>query len=55
MSDNTYTCARCGKTYEKEWSDEEALKETKVNFGVKYEKHECDVICDDCYKINMKQ
>ena len=49
----TYTCARCEKTYEKTWTDEEAMKETKENFGEDIEIEDCSVVCDDCYNILM--
>jgi len=51
MKSNEYTCAYCNNTYEKGWSDEEALKEAvEVNFE-KDEYHEpMAMICDDCYK-----
>ena len=46
-----YTCARCGETNEKGWSDDEAEAEYKQNFP---DEAEAEVsralICDDCYK-----
>ena len=42
-----FTCAQCGGTFDKEWSDEEALAEAAENFG---EIDDPVVICDDCYK-----
>lgn len=49
MSD-TYKCCMCDKVFEKGWSDEEALKESKNNFGDVLE-DELEVVCDDCYQI----
>lgn len=45
---NTYKCAVCQGTFEKGWSEEEALEELKENFNMPVE--ECDVVCDDCYR-----
>lgn len=45
-----YKCARCGETFETEWTDEEAKVEAKNN-GFNIE--DCDVVCDDCYKEIM--
>jgi hypothetical protein len=48
-----YTCALCGETFEKGWSDEEAHAETREKFlGFDPEK-DCAVICDDCYQAFM--
>lgn len=45
---NTYTCALCGGTFNKGWSDEEAEAELASTFAVP--KDECDLVCDNCYK-----
>src|SRR3990172_345239 len=44
----TYECARCGKTFEKGQSDEDAEEELKDVFNTS--KEECVLICDDCDK-----
>lgn len=45
-----FTCARCGKTYPKAWSEEEAMAELAELFpGVAVE--ECAVVCDDCHRL----
>jgi hypothetical protein len=44
-----YTCAMCGKVYEKTWSDEEAMEEMRGYFG-DIPMSECDVVCDDCFQ-----
>ena len=44
-----YTCARCGNTYEYEWTDEEALKEMRATYG-DLPPEDRAVICDDCFK-----
>ncbi len=47
----TYTCAACGGTFDKEWSDEEAFAESRETFGVDIT-HDptMAVLCDDCYQ-----
>lgn len=47
---DTYQCAICGKTFEYNWTDEEAEEELKINFGPNMKKEECDLVCDDCYQ-----
>ena len=49
----TFTCDSCGKTYPKGWTDEEAMQETQEMFG-SVPIDDCNVICDDCYKIIME-
>lgn len=46
-----YTCAHCGNTYEKGWSDEEAYAEATELFGKPPAEwnDEQVVICDDCF------
>ena len=44
---NVFTCAMCGETFQKEWSDEEAQFEAGEN-GLSVD--ECGLVCDDCYK-----
>ena len=54
MADNKeFTCARCGETFEKAWTDEEAATERKQNWPG-WKEEDCDVICDDCHKVFMK-
>lgn len=43
---NEYTCAMCGETLTKGWTDEEALAEKEANG---FQEMECDLVCDDCY------
>jgi len=52
MPDNTFKCCVCGGTFEKAWSDEEAIAEMKQEFDKPVE--ECDVVCDDCYEKLMQ-
>lgn len=49
--DNIFTCAHCGRTFDKEVPDEEALAEARSLFGQSLKKEECDVVCDDCWKL----
>jgi hypothetical protein len=44
-----YTCAVCGQTFTKGWSDEEAAKEREETFPG-FDESECDLVCDTCYK-----
>ena len=49
---NTYVCSACKCKFEKDWSDDEALKEKDKNFkNIAIE--DCDIVCDDCYKKIM--
>jgi hypothetical protein len=45
----TYTCAACGETYAKGWTDEKAKAELEATFP-SFEPEDCGVVCDDCYK-----
>ena len=46
-----YTCAACGGTFEKQWSDEEAAAESRQAFGVDiHSDPTMVVVCDSCYK-----
>lgn len=51
-TDNTYTCARCRKTYERVRSDEEAIAEKNALFP-DWPLDECDLICDNCFRKLM--
>jgi len=46
----TCTCARCGKDFVSEWSDEDALAEAQANFSPE-ELADTAVVCDDCYEL----
>ncbi len=51
----TFTCASCGGTHEKGWSDEEAAAEAQQNFpGIDVsDPAEAGIVCDDCYQRLM--
>lgn len=51
----TFTCASCGDTHEKGWSDEEAAAEAQQNFpGIDItDPDEAPVVCDSCYEHIM--
>lgn len=51
----TFTCANCGETHEKGWSDEEAAAEAQENFpGIDIASgDEAAVVCDACYEHIM--
>jgi hypothetical protein len=45
----TFVCSRCGKTYEKGWSDADMLREMNRNFpGLKLS--EARIVCDPCWR-----
>lgn len=48
MEKNEYQCAVCRNIYEKGWTDEEALTESKSIWGEIPEEEQA-VICDDCF------
>ena len=50
----TFTCARCGGTFPKGWSDEESAAEARGNF-TGAELADTAVICDDCYREFMPE
>jgi hypothetical protein len=43
-----FTCAECDGTFDKAWSDEEAMEENRRLFGEPDD--DLVVICDDCFK-----
>jgi len=45
---NDYTCAECGETFEKGWSDEDADLE-KQTLWDNLQEDQSAVICDDCF------
>jgi len=49
MKPNEFECFLCKGIFEKDWSDEEALKELKSVFDKPVE--ECELVCDDCYRM----
>jgi hypothetical protein len=47
---DSYTCAHCGGTFDKTWSDEEALQETARDFSPgEIAAEGLAVLCDDCH------
>lgn len=46
---DTFTCARCGGTFSKGWSDEEAAAEAQANFS-EAELADTAVVCDECFR-----
>jgi hypothetical protein len=48
----TYTCACCGKTRKKDWSDEEAMAEARGIFSPA-ELAGAETVCDDCWQDLM--
>jgi hypothetical protein len=48
MTDREYTCAHCGGTFKRGWSEEEALAEKQQLWG-DLPLEECAQLCDDCF------
>jgi hypothetical protein len=48
-----YTCAACGNTYNKTWTDEEAHAEALENFGVEPDPEGMSIVCDVCFNRLM--
>lgn len=48
--DATYTCARCGGSFEKTRSDEEAMAEARQLWTPETMAHPQALICDDCFQ-----
>jgi NAD-dependent SIR2 family protein deacetylase len=46
---DTFTCAHCGGTFEKGWSDEEAKAEEVEVWGGEVE--DPTLVCDECFQI----
>ena len=53
----TFTCASCGGTFDKGWSDEEAAAEAEELFpGINVsDPAEAGVVCDGCYRHIMSR
>jgi hypothetical protein len=49
-ANNTFTCAACGGTFEKGWSEEEASAESRGLWG-NIDPSKMAVICDDCFSV----
>lgn len=50
----SYSCGRCGETFEKVRSDEEALAEAHSIWTPETMAHPQIIICDDCFNEFMK-
>ena len=48
MKENEYKCASCEVVYEKGWTDEESMSESKAIWG-EIPQEKIAVICDDCF------
>lgn len=48
-----FTCGRCGETFEKTWTDEEAKHEKTAIFGA-IPLAACVVVCDDCWRKDWR-
>lgn len=55
MIGELFTCANCGRSYEKARPDDEAKREAQELWGPEIAAgEEMVVICDDCFKDAMK-
>ncbi len=52
MAKETFTCLNCLETFEKGWSDEEALAE-KDDLYSDTLLTDCAIVCDDCFNEIM--
>jgi hypothetical protein len=57
MTDNpeTFTCAVCGETFEKAWSDEDADAEAAALWTPEELAGGIAIICDDCFQPNIER
>ena len=46
----TFVCECCGRTLDKEWSDEDMTAEAKELFGVE-PGGDVATVCDDCFRL----
>lgn len=49
MTGDTFTCAHCHGTFEKDWTDEEAATEALEVWGP-LGTDDQTIVCDDCYQ-----
>ena len=49
LTADTFDCVACAQTFQKDWTDDEALAESVEVFGEIPVKDRC-VVCDNCYK-----
>jgi len=54
MKNKTFFCEHCKEECISAWSEEEAVKEAKENFGENILEAPHVSLCDDCYKIFIK-
>jgi hypothetical protein len=53
MTDNQFTCAVCGETFDKAWSDEEAEAEAAELWTPDELAVGISVTCDDCFQRGL--
>jgi len=49
LAPNEYRCMLCGQVYEKGWSEEEAMAESRAIWG-QIPQQNLAVICDECWQ-----
>lgn len=50
----TFTCAACDQTFDKAWTDKDALEEKNDLWGVVIPDEALLVVCDDCFKKELE-
>jgi hypothetical protein len=48
LKTNEYRCYVCKNIYKKGWSDEEAIKEEELIFGLQHSEDDA-IVCDGCF------
>jgi hypothetical protein len=49
-----FVCASCGRTFEKLWTDADALEESRTLFGL-YPRDDLVQVCDECFRRIIEQ
>lgn len=50
MNSDQFRCAACGEVFDKAMSEEEAEAQLAEEFPG-FDKSDCDLVCEDCYKL----
>ena len=54
MKDNEFRCEKCGKIYEKAWSDEESWADHDKNYPDE-SRETAETVCEYCYEEMEKE
>ena len=47
---DNFSCQVCGRIFQKEWNNKDAIKEYERKFKKPFKKEEVTLLCDSCYK-----